>query len=250
MTPQQIAVLEASANGTLSSSFSPGAPDNSQNQNNGYIETYPGCNQNGAVGATKYSRAIDSSKFNTDQCGLVSFYVDTTNTTIATARTLVLGGNIKTGAAQVATDIYGISLAAGGLIADLDVDDVVGVDSANFNPTDLMDFIQDVFSTRTFIFQRIDIERTSGTADLTSLGKFRKYSLSPEGDWEISNPKIQQNFCDPCLMDDGSRVSYKGFFPVSGLDAIALNIPIGVALTLEMCVFEYENAKNLTLCGA
>lgn len=213
------------------------------------VESYPGCNQGGKVGATDFSKPIDSSKFNTDQCGLVSFYVDTTNSTITTSRTLVLGGQIQTGESQVATDIFGITLAPGGLLADLDLDDVVGVDSANFNPTDLFHWLQNIFAAHEIIFQRIDIERTSGTFDLTGLGKIRKYSLRPEGDWEVCNPKIQQNFCDPCLMDDGSRVSYQGFFPTSALNAWAMNIPAGAALTFEMCVYKYENAKNMTTCS-
>lgn len=240
LSQAQIAQLDAAAAGAiqLPGGNTPGV----------VVESYPGCNQGGGVGPTDPSRPIDPSKFNTDQCGLVSFYIDTTNTTIASKRTLMLGGQVGTGESQVATDIYGVTLAAGGLLADLDVADVVGVDSANFNPTDLMDWIQDIFASRNFVFQRIDIERTAGTTDLTTLGKIRKYSLSPEGDWEISNPKIQQNFCDPCLMDDGSRASYQGFFPVSAVDAFTLDIPTGIAITLEMCVFSYENAKNMTKC--
>lgn len=241
LTAQQIADLEAAQNGTV---VTPGS-----NIPSIEVNSYPGCNQNGKVGATDPSRSLDISKFNSDQCGLVSFYVDTTNSTITTARTLVLGGQVGTGESQVAEDIYGMTLAAGGLLADLDAADVVGVDSANFNPTDLFHWLQNIFAAHELVFQRIDIERTSGSADLTTLGKIRKFSLKPEGDWEVCNPKIQQNFCDPCFQDDGSRVSYQGFFPVGALNAFAMDIPAGLALTFEMCVFSYENAKNHTKCS-
>lgn len=240
MTQAQIAALDAAAAGNISV---PGT-----NLPGVEVNSYAGCNQGGGVGATDPSRPIDPSKFNTDQCGLVSFYVDLTPTTVTTKKTLVLGGQIATGEEQVATDIYGIVVAAGGLLADTDIANLVGVDSANFNPTDLFHWLQDIFAAHNMVFQRIDIERTAGTIDLTTLGKIRKFSLSPEGDWEVCNPKIQQNFCDPCLMDDGSRVSYQGFFPVSALDAFALDIPAGIAITMEMCVFSYENSRNMTKC--
>lgn len=241
LTQAQIDALNAAAAGNV---IVPGTQNPTVQ-----VDSYPGCNQGGRVGPTDFSKPIDSTKFNTDQCGLVSFYVDTTATSITTARTLVLGGQLGTGRSQVAEDIFGITPAAGGFLADLDLADVVGVDSANFNPTDLFDWLQDIFAAHEMIFQRIDIERTAGTTDLTTLGKIRKYSLKPEGDWEVCNPKIQQNFCDPCLMDDGSRVSYQGFFPTSALNAWAMNIPTGIALTFEMCVYQYENAKNMTICS-
>lgn len=242
LTSQQIADMEAAAAGTITP---PGTTIPEV-----IVNPYPGCPQGMSVGATQKSIPQDPSKFNTDQCGLLSFYVDTTNTAITNKTTLVLGGQISTGREQVAEDIFGINVATGGLIADLDFPNVVGVDSANFNPTDLMDWLQDIFAARNFVFQRLDIERTSGDADLTVLGKIRKFSLSPEGDWEVCNPKLQQNFCEPCFQDDGSRASYVGFFPVSAVDAVALDIPAGLALTFEWCVFEYENAKNMTKCAA
>lgn len=240
LTAQQIAELDAAANGNVILVAG----------QNTILNTYPGCNQGGGIGATDPSRPIDASKFNSDQCGLMSIYIDTTNTALTTAKTFVMGGQVSTGRSQVATDIYGITLAAGGLLADSDVDDQIGVDSANFAPTNFIDWMNDIFSGHHIIAKRLNIERTSGSADLNTLGKIRKYSLKPEGDWEVCNPKLQQNFCDPCIMDDGSRVSYEGYLPITTLDAIALDIPIGLALTLEFCVFLYENSRNMTQCAA
>lgn len=240
MTAQDIAELEAAAQGNVTV---PGT-----NLPTEVIQNYPGCNQNGSVGATSPSRPLDLSKFNTDQCGLMSFYVDLSKSNTTNNYTLVFGGEIGTGRQQVATDIYEINLAAGGLLANLDVADVVGVNAADFNPTDLFDWLQDTFSGHHMLFQRLDILRTSGTVDMTSLGKIRKYSLSPEGDWSVCNPKLQQNFCDPCLDDSGSRVSYQGFLPVGTVDAIAMDLPTDLVATFEFCVYRYENARNMTKC--
>lgn len=240
MTAQDIAELEAAAQGNVTV---PGT-----NLPTEVVQNYPGCNQNSKVAATDPSRPLDLSKFNTDQCGLMSFYVDLSSSSTTANYTLVLGGNIGTGRSQVATDIYEMNLASGGLLADVDVANVFGVNAADFNPTDIFDWLQDTFNGYHWIAQRLDVERTSGSVDLTSLGKIRKYSLSPVGDWGVCNPRLQQNFCDPCLDDNGSRVSYQGFFPVGTVEAIAIDLPTDLVATFEFCIYRYENARNMTKC--
>lgn len=214
------------------------------------IQAYPGCPQNNQVGPTQMSVPVDLSQANQDQCGLVTIYIDRTSTDATGSRLLVIGGCIGEGDSAIAQEFF--EFPSTPLLVDEDLDNVIGGNSPNYNPTVFIPWLQCQVENKNMMFSTLlgeDTGSTGGAFTTFKNQKLLKSSLSMEGDWETCNPKLKGSFCDPCFSDNELHAKWDGFMPVSGANAIALVIPAGFNGNLQFCVFQYENARNMTMCA-
>lgn len=247
MTPQEQADLLGFAN--QGAQTIPG-----QAQNTTQFNSYPGCPQGGGVGPTQQSVPIDVSQANKEQCGMMTLYIDRSSTTISTTRMLTLGGSVAIPSdAALAREYYDFPSATT-FMFDEDVANVIGGNEANFSPIIFLPFLDLLFIDKHFIFSRMDAKDNGGTA--ASLAAFVTFSgntlfkrtLLQHANWGTVAPKIVPVFCDPCLDDDDTRMSWVGYMPVSGHDILGISLPSGLRAVLEFCVNKYENARNMTIC--
>lgn len=233
-------LLELAASGQLSFA-APGSPT--------YVSPDPGCRTGNNMRSSNVSKPIDPSTFNTNGCGVTTFSIDTTGTSLSGARTWVLGGNIGTGDEEIAEKVYKLTLAAQGLLADLDAADVVGLNSANMNPIDFMTWINHVYNGRNVVFGNLNVKSLSGSSvEAQDLGDIIKFSVNPDSNFAVTSDNVEQDFCDPCFKDDGTRARYSGKFPITGTSGIALDIADATKIQIEACTFLSEQNKNLTPC--
>lgn len=217
------------------------------------VQSYPGCNQGGGVGPTQQSAVIDVSQANKEQCGMMTLYIDRTSTGATGARMLTLGGSVAIPSdAALAQEYYDFP-AATAFLFDEDIANEIGGNDSNYNPTLFLEFLDLLFIDQHFLFARLDAKDngSSGTAFTTFAGNsLFKRTLDVQGNWGTISPKIVPVFCDPCLQNDDTRMSWVGYMPVSGHDLLGISLPAGLKTILEFCVNKYENARNMTLCAA
>ena len=232
------------------------APVNNGSQNTVTVVPYAGCNQGGGVGPTQASVPIDVSQANKEQCGMMTLYIDRTATTASTTRMLTLGGAVAIPSdAALAREYYDFPSGTAFLF-DEDIANEIGGNDYNYSPIIFMPFLDLLFIDQHFIFSRMDAKDTSGTvaggaAFATFAGNsLFKRTLDIQGDWDTTAPKVVPTFCDPCLQNDNTRMSWIGYMPVSGHDLLGISLPAGLKTQLEFCVNKYENARNMTTCAA
>jgi hypothetical protein len=247
MTPEQQRALDAYVNG--------GAPAVGQNLPGVQVNPYSGCNQGGGMGSTQYNRAIDISQANKEQCGIYTLYVDTSSTSISGNQMLTLGGGFGlANNANLAIE-YGNFPSGTTFLFDVDVANVIGGKSANHSPLYFIQWLDYLFADKHFLFARLDAKDNAGTAaSLAAFATFQnnsilKRTIIDQGNWGVVAPSIEGVFCDPCLQDDDTRASWIGRMPVSGHDVVAISLTNDLIAKLEFCVEQYENARNMTLCG-
>lgn len=237
--------------------FAAGAnPQPGINPNLTTVQSYQGCAQNTSVGPTQESVPIDPSKANQDQCGIMPLYIDRSATTLSGAKMLTIGGSVSVVSdAALAREYYNFASSVNFLF-DEDSANVIGGNQANYSPIIFLPFLDLLVSGRNMIFGRVDSEENGGTvASLAAFATFKagkvfKRSLVTQGDWEVISPNIIPVLCDPCLQDDNTHASWIGNMPVSSQDLVGISIPLGFVGNLQFCVYQYENARNLTMCAA
>ena len=244
MTPaQEQALLNAAVQGNFPTNPQPGQT---------IIQPYPGCNSGGGnVAPSPVSAPIDASNFVTTGCGVTPFYVKTTNTSDG-AYTLTMGGNMRDGDESIATTIYGLSLATGGLLWSKDQDNTVGATAANLNPTVYGDWLARLYNGQNFIYGEIEVRSFTsggGTVLAEDLGDITKFNVNAASEFARTLDPVEQDFCDPCFKDDGTRARYADKIPVGGTFGYAIDIPAGSNLKFRQCVFMYERNKNLSVCN-
>lgn len=232
------------------------APNNGQATNTTEFTSYPGCNQGGGVGPTQASVPIDVSQANKEQCGMMTLYIDRTATTASTTRMLTLGGSVAIPSdAALAREYYDFPSTTSFLF-DEDIANEIGGNDYNYSPIIFLPFLDLLFIDQHFIFSRMDAKDTSGTvAGAAAFATFSgnslfKRTLDVQGNWDTVAPKIVPVFCDPCLQNDNTRMSWVGYMPVSGHDLLGISLPAGLKTQLEFCVNKYENARNMTVCSS
>lgn len=244
MTEQERAALVNFANGNVQ------AP--ATNPNLTTVQNYQGCDQGNRVGATQPSVPIDVSQANKEQCGMMTIFIDRTSTSLSSTRMLTLGGSVAIPSdAALAREYYDFPSTTA-FMFDEDASSIIGGNEANYNPIVFLPFLDLLFIDQHFIFARMDAKDTgsTGTAFTTFIGNpILKRTLDQQGNWGVTAPKIQPTFCDPCLQDNDTRMSWVGYMPVSGHDLVAIALPTGLKATLEWCVSKYENARNMTICS-
>lgn len=222
------------------------------NQNLTTVQNYQGCDQGNRVGATQPSVPIDVSQANKEQCGMMTIYIDRTATTLSSTRMLTLGGSVAIPSdAALAREYYDFPSSTA-FMFDEDASNIIGGNDSNYNPIVFLPFLDLLFIDQHFIFARMDAKDngSTGTAFDTFAGNpIFKRTLDIQGNWGTTSPKIQPVFCDPCLQDDGTRMSWVGFMPVSGHDLLGIALPTGLKVITEWCVSKYENARNMTVCS-
>lgn len=247
MTPEQQRALDNFVNGI--------APNIGGNQQNVQVNSYPGCNQGGGFGPTKYNRAIDISQANKEQCGIYTLYIDASSTSISGNRMLTLGGGFAIASDSSLAIEYGAFPSGTTFLFDVDVANVIGGNSANYNPTVFLPWLDYLFADKHFMFARLDAKDNAGTAaSLAAFATFQnnkilKRTIKDEGNWGTVSPQLEGVFCDPCLQDDDTRASWIGRMPVSGHNVTAISITNDLVAILEFCVEQYEVGRNMTLCS-
>lgn len=220
------------------------------------VQPYQGCYQGGGMGATQYNKAIDISQANKEQCGIYTLYVDLSSTSISGNKMLTLGGGFAIASDSTLAIEYGNFPSGTGFLFDVDVSNVIGGNQANYNPTVFMPWLDYLFADKHFMFARLDAKDNAGTAaSLAAFATFQnnkvlKRTIVDQGNWGTVSPSIEGVFCDPCLQDDDTRASWVGRMPVSGHDVVAISLTNDMIAILEFCVEQYENARNMTICGA
>lgn len=245
MTPEEkLAQLNAFANGTV---------DCKKNVTPTVIEVRhedAGCEESCNVAPTKQTVPIDVANANQAQCGILPLFIDMSSTTISGSRQLVLGGCISTGDVTLATEFFGFPTTA--LLADLDVANVIGGKSANFNPTLFIPWLQCQLENNNMTFNGFTAENLGGATALAAFDTFKAQriataKLDPWNSWSKCESGRNRVVCGPCT-DNENVAKFTGFIGVSARSAASLIIPEDLDVVLEFCVYNYEGARNITNC--
>lgn len=241
LTQSQINALNAFASGQIAA----GAPQNSIGPI--VVQPYPGCPQTGNVGVTQQTVPINVGAANVSQCGAVTLFVDMSSSAFTGSRQFVAGGCISGGDVTIATEMFGFPTTV--LLADLDVANVIGPNSANYNPTLFMDWFQCQLENKNMIFSGLTAENTG---DQTAFDTFKRSNiltstLEMENTWGNCKSRIKSTICSPCPEDDDTA-EWRGMIGLSGSSAMSLIFPNDLVATLTFCVFAYEGARNVTTC--
>lgn len=244
LTPEQRAKLDAFANGQVVCDTKP------QVQLIQVQASKAGCEESCNVAATQETRAIDVANANQAQCGVLPLYIDTTNSTISGSRQLVLGGCISGGDVTIATEYFGFPTTA--LLADLDVANVIGGKSANYNPTLFIPWLQCQIENNNMTFNGFTVENLGGAGGLTAFNTFKSQriataTLEPWSSWGKCESGRNRIVCGPCT-DNENIAQFTGFIGVSARAASSMIIPEDLNVVLEFCVYNYEGARNITVC--
>lgn len=244
LTAEQRAKLDAFANGTVDCSLP------RVNQVIEVRQADPGCVESCTVAPTQETRLIDVANANQAQCGVLPIYIDTTNSTISGSRQLVLGGCISGGDVTIATEFFGFPTTA--LLADLDVANVIGGKSANYNPTLFIPWLQCQIENNNMTFKGFTVENLGGATGLTAFDTFKSQriataTLEPWSSWGKCESGRNRIVCGPCT-DNDNVAQFTGFIGVSARAAASIIIPEDLDVVLEFCVYNYEGARNITTC--
>lgn len=220
------------------------------------VQNYPGCNQGIAVGPTQESVPIDASQANQNQCGIFVLHIDRTATTISGTRKFTIGGYFAQVSDAALAREYGDFPSTTNFMFDEDNATEIGGNSANFSPLIFMPWLDLLVGDRHMIFSTLNAKDEGGTSATQtafttfSNQKLQKRSIQDQADWGVIAPNIEPNLCAPCVTGSASSYTaqWQGFMPVSGHDVLAIDIPINFKGTLEWCVYQYENARQMTIC--
>lgn len=219
------------------------------------VQTYPGCNQGTSVGATQESIPIDASQANQNQCGVFVLHVDRTATSLSLTRKLTIGGYFAAVSDAALAREYGDFPSTTNFLFDEDSANIIGGNSANYSPTIFQPWLDYLVGDRHMIFSTLNAKDEGGTATTQaafttfSNQKIQKRSILDYADWGSVTPQIEPNLCSPCATGSTQYVAqWQGFMPVSGHDVIAIDLPLNLQASLEFCVYQYENARQMTIC--
>lgn len=244
LTPEQIVKLNAFANGTVDCSI-PVTPTVIEVR-----KSDPGCAESCNVAPTQQTVPIDVANANQAQCGILPLYIDMSSTSISGSRQLVLGGCISGGDVTIANEFFGFPTTA--LLADLDVANVIGGKSANYNPTLFIPWLQCQLENNNMTFNGFTAENLGGAGSLTAFEAFKAQriataTLEPWSSWGKCESGRNRVVCGPCT-DNENIAKFTGFIGVSARAAASLIIPEDLDVVLEFCVYNYEGARNITTC--
>lgn len=245
MTPEQLAKLNAFANGTFECKV-PSTPivvDVRQQDT--------GCEQSCNVAPTQQTVLIDVANANQAQCGIMSLFIDMTSTTISAARQLTMGGCLRGGDETLGTEFFGFPTTA--YIWGLDVANVIGGKSANFNPTLFDDWFQCQLENNNMVFSNITAENLGGATSLDAFNTFKAQSIrtatvNPWDSWGNCQTSRKKILCGPCT-DNENIAQFTGLMAVSARAAVSINIPDNLNVVLDFCVTLHEGARNMTVCA-
>lgn len=239
LTAEQQAKLNAMANGTATCERTV--------SNVQFIQVREGadCPETCNIGETQQTVPIDVSKANQAQCGIVTFYIDRSSTSDSGDRQLTLGGCITT--VELAQEFY--SFPSTPLFSESTIEDQIGANEANYAGNVFLPFADCQLENKNMTFSALTAENTGDQTafDTFRRGKIRTASMDMENSWGVCKSSRKSILCGPCENDD-TTASWRGFMGISGHSALSINIPAGLEATLTFCVYNYEGARNITVC--
>lgn len=245
LTPEQRVRLNAFANGTAQCDV-PQTPQVIEVR-----QQAAGCAESCNVGATPETVLIDAAKANVAQCGMFTIAIDRSGTTdIAADVQLTIGGCITTQA--LAEEFYNFPALA--LFSDRDIANQVGATEPNYAGSVFLPFLDCLVEGRNVVVKGITATNTGGATAQAAFDIFKRNrilasTLDIENNWGVCEANRSAIKCQVCN-DDDTVAGWTGFMGLTSRSAISIRIPTDLVADLEICVYQIEGARNLTMCGA